>query len=239
MIPTITITLRARELAIAWLNAFLATSQSEDRPALCQTISVEVFPAGVQLICTNGHALLRTWAPNVDAINYPAPFPEPDEGPERRVVVQDASKFAKTFLQTVYSATGGDDGAFQTLILTIAPIVNEAEPPLSEELQRYGLTLAALGQELHCPLFEQEYPNWRALDFGIDKSERVDGMCLAPAMFAMVGKLRAVSRIDCAFRGEEKAIAIRATGDVEVNGLLMPMRRPEERKAPKVEVTLS
>src|SRR5689334_16300941 len=56
----------AREAAIAWLNAFLATSGDSERPLLYRTISVEVFefyPKGVQFIATNGHILFRAWVP--------------------------------------------------------------------------------------------------------------------------------------------------------------------------------
>jgi hypothetical protein len=241
MSAPITLNLRARAFATAWLNAILATSKDKDRPLLFRTMSVELFRDGVQLISTNGHALFRTWVPSIDAINYPTPFPLVEEAPALAVVVQDASNFAKTFLQTVYAATAGEDGGIETLVLTVAPVVDEAEPPLSEELQKSRLTLAALGQELHCPLFEQEYPNWRALNFGIDRAELVDGMTIAPAMFAMVGRLRAVWKVDCSFHGQTKAIVVHATGDTEVLGLLMPMRREDaERTVPDpepVEVT--
>jgi hypothetical protein len=236
MSAPITLTLNARAFATAWLNAILATGKDKDRPLLCRTISVELFRDGVQLVSTNGHALFRTWAPSTDAINYPTPFPLVEEDPARAVVVQDASNFAKTFLQTVYAATAGDAGLVESLVLTIAPVVDEAEPPLSEELQKSRLTLAALGQELHCPLFEQDYPNWRALNFGIDRAELVDGMTIAPAMFAMVGRLRAVWKVDCSFHGQTKAIVVHATGDTEVLGLLMPMRREDaERTVPDAE----
>jgi hypothetical protein len=236
---THTATVRARATATAWLNAFLACGQDDERPSLYRTISVEFFPNGIQFVCTNGHALLRTWSPTVEAIDESTR--EPDEGPELAVVVRDVDHFARTFLATVLSATTGDGGEFEPMSFTVSQIDDEAAPALGEELARVGLTIAALGQELHCPLFEQEYPNWRALDLGIDASEYVDGMSIGPRMFSMVGKLRNIQKIDCTFAGSAKAIRLHACAMIglpspaDVHGLLMPMRR-EVEKPMKVSV---
>jgi hypothetical protein len=58
-------------------------------------------------------------------------------------------------------------------------------------------------------------------------------MTIAPRLFKAVGQLKGVSGIDCAFRGEDRAIAFESThaSAAHVSGLLMPMRRPEKPKS--------
>ena len=57
------IELTARETAIAWLNAFFACSQDDERPTLYRTVSIELFRTGVQFVSTNGHAFTTTIQP--------------------------------------------------------------------------------------------------------------------------------------------------------------------------------
>lgn len=228
-------TVRAKVGATAWLNAFIATGQGESRRALYRTLRVEFFPRGVQLVGCDGTMLFRTWAPYSDIGDIPAPHPESDEAPDDAVVVSDVDKFALAFMRTLLSAA--ED--YQDLTLSVERVEKEDEPELGEELSEYSLNLSALGQHLSCPLFEGEYPDWRALEFGLDPAELVDGMILATRLFQAVGKLKGVSGVDCAFRGSERAIDFESMeeSDASVRGLLMPMRRMRDRKGPKADAT--
>lgn len=226
-------TVLAKVGATAWLNAAIASGQSEHRPALYRTLSIEFFGSGVQFVGCDGTMLFRTWAPYSDIGDLPAPHPELDEAPEDTVVVSDADKFALGFMRTLLSAA--ED--YQTLSFSVAPVDQADEPPLGEELTKYALTLTALGQHLACPLFDGQFPAWRALEYGLDPAELVDGMTLATRLFQSVGKLRGVSGVDCSFRGEDRAIHIRSKDDADasIRGLLMPMRRPERQRTPAAE----
>lgn len=217
--------------ATAWLNAAVASSQSDARPALYRTLSVEFFRTGIQFVGCDGTMLFRTWAPYSDVGDLPAPHPDTDETPEDSVVVSDVDKFALGFMRTLLSAA--ED--YQEVGFAVEPVEKPEEPALGDELTEYALTLTALGQHLSCPLYEGEYPNWRALEFGLDAAELVDGMTLATRLFRSVGKLKGVSGLDCSFRGSERAIDIRSheLSAASIRGLLMPMRRLGAEK-PKV-----
>ena len=225
----------AHDGAQAWLNASISSSQEDGRPALYRTVRIEIFRRGVQLISCDGTMLFRTWAPFSDIGNLPAPLPEFDEPPEDAVTVLDEERFALGFMRTLLAATSGENARITELSLSIDPVESE-QVALSEEVQEYALTLHALGQQLSCKLFDGQYPDWRGLQFGLPPEELVDGMTLAPRMFAAVGKLKGVSGVDCEFRGAERAIEWRAVhGSAPCCGLLMPMRRPTDRQKPAKE----
>lgn len=211
-------TANARATSRAWLNAFLAASDDAEKPTLYRTLSVEFFEKGVQFIGCDGTMLFRTWVAG-DAL---APMPEIEEAPERAIVVMDADKFASTFMRTLGTAL--PDDSFETIALAIEKAPAD-EMPLGEEFGAEILTLRALGQQLHCRLYDSAYPDWRKLQFGLAAAEMVDGMTLATRLFATVGKLKGVTAIACDFLGTKRQIVFHGTGDAEVRGLLMPMRR--------------
>ena len=227
---SVSISLAAGRAAVAWCNAFLATGDNVDRPVLYRTIAVEFFESGVQFVATSGHLLLRAWCPSQD--DPGAEMPLTEEVPDTAVIVMDTDKFAIGFIKATLAACGAtDDGDVMPLVLSVEP-TDTTEPQLGEELASERLTLRAFGQELHCRLYEGEYPNWRGLHFGLDAAELVDGMCLAPRLFALIGKLKGVTGIDCDFHGAERAIEVKTRyGDASVRGLLMPMRRDKSTES--------
>jgi hypothetical protein len=224
---TVSATVNAGTAATAWLNAFLATGADENRPLLNRTMSVEFFRGGVQFIATDGTILLRTWVPSVEGDNENKVWPDIAEDPDARVVVMDPDKFALAFIRALLAASKDSEYAPLTMTVEAAP---SKEPALGEEFSKEMLTLSAFGQQMHCRLCDGVYPNWRKLQFGLDRAERVDGMTISPRLFAIVGKLREVNRVDCEFSGSDRQIAITATGSIVVRGLLMPMRRGHEKR---------
>lgn len=223
---TTSISVNAGRGATAWLNAFLASGQDDSRTALNRTLCVEFFENGVHFVGCDGTILLRTWVPSTE--HDDAPFPGIDEIPDETVVVMDPDKFAVGFVRALLAAS--KDAEFSPMSIAVEPAPTD-EPALGESLAADMLTLHAFGQRLHCRLYDGAYPDWRRLQFGIATAELVDGMTLAPRMFATVGKLRDVSRVDCGFSGDARQITITATGATEVRGLLMPMRRETPQQA--------
>lgn len=221
----VSITVSAHRAATAWLNAFLAASQDEGRPVLCRTLSVEIFENGVQFIGCDGTMLLRTWVPSATAEGDEALWPDVSEEPIERVVVLDAAKFAVTFIKALLAATKDED--VTELTMALEPVMTE-QPALGDDLGEWQLTLSSFGQHMRCTLLDQKYVDWRRLQFGLPPAERVEGMTIAPRLFATVGKLRDVSKVDCEFSGANRQILVRATGLTEVRGLLMPMRRDQD-----------
>lgn len=226
------IALDASAAALSWSNAFLAAGQDEDRPLLYRTLAVEFFSDGVQFIATDGTMLFRTWCPawGEDAAWAPDSDWEGARWPLRRVVVMDRDKFALGFINTLKAATK-ELTVTLTLSIEDAPERGDGEAALGDEFSVSVLTLRALGQQLHCRLYEHEYPNWRALDFGVPASERVDGMALSSHTLATLGKVKVFGGLNLDFTGENKRINVTAWIGDTIRGLVMPMRRPEKEKA--------
>lgn len=224
------VTVNASAAATAWINAFHATGQDQERWALYRTMSVEIYPTGVQFIATSGTILFRTWVPTIDADGKASEWPEQEEVPPCSVVVMDGNHFALAFIRALLSAAKQFEVAELSLTVEPAPEMDEdEEPPLGAAFSKDVLTLRAFGQQLHCRLFEDKYANWRKLDFGIDKAELVDGMTVSTSMFATVGKLKGVGAVECTFTGGEKQIILTGVAG-SFKGLLMPMRRKEKDK---------
>lgn len=218
------ISVNAGAAAIAWLNAFLAASEDEDRVQLYRTLSVEIFDAGVQFIGCDGTMLFRTWVAAEGA-----PMPLLEESPNVSVVVMDREKFALGFVRTMLAVARDQETARLDMDVEAAPD-DEVQDTLGSALDAKVLTLRAFGQQLHCRLYDGKFPDWRRLQFGMLPAERVDGMKLAVRLFAAVGKLRGVGSVECEFQGADRAIVIHGHGDrSEVRGVLMPMRREESK----------
>ena len=218
----------ARAAALAWLNSFSAASTDTDRPALYQTLSLEFFRRGVQLVGCDGTALFRTWVPR-NGDEKPAPWPHTSEAPVRTVVVMDPDGFGKGYMSTLLRVTGEEAHALEELTITTAPHDEEATIALGTEFMTERLILRACGQRLDLVLYEHPYPDWRAFRLGVHDIERVDGLTVGTRMFALVGKLKGVSAVDLEFHGEEKHVGFTARGECEVRGLLMPMRKAAKK----------
>lgn len=226
------VTVSARAAALAWINAFLATSDEESRPILNRTLCVEVFEgtsAGVQFIATNGHALFRTWVPAVvdedEANAKPASWPILAEAPERSIIVMDLDGFGLAFMRRLLLVTGDKERAHETLTISTASADDEATIALGSEFMTERVVLRSCGQRIDLRVYEDRYPNWRAVKLGIDDAERVEGLTIGSRLFALVGKLKEVHAVDMDFYGQKKHIVFTARGACEVRGLLMPMKR--------------
>lgn len=224
-----TITVSAYRAAMAWMNASLASGTNPDRTNLYRTLSLEFFPQGVQFVGCDGTILFRTWAPSTDD----ALMPDTDDLPHRSIVVVDMDKFALAFMRTLLAVT--KEKEWEPLIIATEP-APFTETPLGEEFASEMLTLSCLGQQLHCKLYEAEFPEWRLLQFGVDDRERVEGMKIALRLFSTVGKLKGVWAVDIDFHGSNRQIGVHAFGESEMRGILMPMRRDEAEKKEKAAV---
>lgn len=224
VLPTYQITVPARAVALGWLNAFLASSKDADRPALYQTLSLECFPYGIQMIGCDGHALFRTWAPIRGEDETPS-WPDASQVPDRTIVVMDPEGFGIGYMRTLLRVTGDEARANDDLILSMLPMDEEGTLALGSEFLSGRVALRACGQRIDLRLYEGEYPDWRKLNLGILPIERLETLTVQTRLLGLVGKLKAVSRVDLEFHGAEKHIAFTARGETELRGMIMPMRR--------------
>lgn len=229
-------TVPARAAALAWLNAFLATSEDPDRPLLYRTLSVEFFLFGIQIVGCDGTALFRSWVPTQDdgkeRSRRNRHWPHDDLAPFKTIVVMDPDGFGKGFMATLLRVTAVDGHEFEELHIATASVDDEAAPALGGEFQTERLILRACGQRLDLRVMEDRYPDWRKLDLGYG-GQRLDGLTISPRLLGLLGKLKEVSQVDLDFHGEERHIGFTARGEGQerVRGLIMPMRRPEVKQA--------
>lgn len=230
------VTVNAQHAATAWLNAFLATGDDPDRAVLFRTLVVEFFPEGVQLIACSGVALFRSWLPRSDLEGTPTAWPALAEVPRRRVIVMDVERFAVGFMKILHQVTSTEERAFESLTLSIAPQDEGATLSLGEEFVSERLILRSCGQRLDLRLMDGVYPDWRALQLGIDDRERVEGIAFGPRIVGLVGKLKGCAQVRFEFHGTERYVGFEAgaTGDAPpaVRGILMPMRKTDRDTSP-------
>lgn len=223
----VSVTVPARAAAVAWLNAYLAASQDEERPVLYRTLAVELFRDGIHLIGCNGHLLFRTWVGAADR-EAACPWPDIAEAPPQSVVVMDPEGFGVGFMRTLLRVTNDEEMSREQLTLSTAAGDDGATLALGEEFMSERVILRACGQRLDLKLYESTYPDWRRLNLGIDESERVKGLTVAPKYLGFIGRLKDVHAADLTFHGTDRRIDLVVRGEgSEVRGLLMPMRRAD------------
>ena len=225
------ITVPARAAAIAWLNAFSAASTDPERPALYRTLSLEFFEGGIHFAGCDGTVLFRTWVPKVaDGETEEAPWPHNSEAPDRTVVVMDLDGFGSGYMKTLLRVTGEEAHEHEELTMSTATHDEDATIALGTEFMTERLILRACGQRIDLMLYQGLYPDWRMLRLGMEAVERVDSLTIATRLFALVGKLKAVSAVNLEFYGDAKHVAFVARGESEVRGLMMPMRKQAPAK---------
>lgn len=219
------ITVPARALATAWVNSFLASSQEADRPVLYRTLSLEFFrygtSRGVQIVGCDGAALFRSWVPAEEGMPWPSDHARPDHS----VICMDLDGFGLGFMRALLRVTNDDAHAFETIAISTLPHDGEANLELGPEFQTERLALRACGQRIDLRLYEDTYVGWRHLQLGVAWPERVDGMRVATRIFGLIGKLKGVTSVELEFHGENRHVAFRGIGTIEVRGMLAPMPR--------------
>ena len=102
-----------------------------------QTLAIEVFPTGLQLIGCNGVALVRSWVPN-DVVD---PWPDQDSRPDVTVVVSDPDNFALAFMKTLQKVTNDEtrswieSGGYDRILRGDYPRRGEPDRDYQEDLR--------------------------------------------------------------------------------------------------------
>lgn len=223
-VADVLMTVPARQTAFAWLNAFLATSSDETRPALFKTLSLEFFDNGIQFIGCDGTVLFRSWS-STEGDGWP----DISEAPRRSIVVMDPEGFGLGFVKLLLHVTNDKERAYEQLTMNTAPNDESATLALGQEFMTERLILRACGQRLDLMLFDGPYPDWRRVRLGVEAVERVDSLTVSTRNLGLIGRLKAVDAVDMEFYGDKKHIAFTAKGESEVRGLLMPMMRAPKK----------
>jgi hypothetical protein len=217
----LTVTVPARATAIAWLNAYLATGNDDEKPTLCKTLAIEFFESGVLFVACDGITLLRAWVASVPG----AEWPRLDEDPDRQLVVRDADGFGAGFMKSVIRATADED-APSDLHLSLIAADEGATLLLGDAFMSERLSIRSTDQRIDMPLFEGKYADWRAAEPKGGAWKSIERIAIAPAYLGMLGKLRNVGTVLFRYQGADKTIALKGLSgpDTMVRGMLAPQR---------------
>lgn len=222
---TLSVTVPARATAIAWLNAFLATGDDDERPHLYKTLAIEFFESGVLFVGCDGVLLLRTWVPSIPG----APWPTLGEDPDRQLVVRDGDGFGAGFMKSVIWATS-DEEVPSDLHLSLIPADEGATLLLGDAFMSERLSVRSTDQRIDLPLFEGKFFAWRAVEPTGGAWASVERIALDPEKLGTLGKLRNVGTMHFRYQGMDKAIALKGLAGPEtmVRGILAPKKQIEE-----------
>lgn len=180
----------AETLARAWLAVFTATSEDHERPILCRTVAIELWPDGVRLTACDSYMIWTAWVPRSSS----KAILEPTMGelPETVVVAFDEDYRGRDLLKFAYKIVTAKDAAPQRVKLTIgpAPLQNGQFP--GTELDAVSLSFpadASIGDRVVLGTIEGVYPEWRSLIAG-KASKKTDKVCLSPELLSRVASIK-------------------------------------------------
>jgi hypothetical protein len=169
------ITLPAEYVIPAWRNAFLAASDDDAAPVLNRTVAVEWYPEGLRFTSTDSYVLVTSYADGDRFGPIQVDAPDLDESPMGAVVAIAADRLMTDFLKhraaevKAYNrymdakgpeAPGPIDITF-SLGTIDEPNTAQQRLDLGEENQR-RLIVSCDTERIALPLYDGEFPNWRA-----------------------------------------------------------------------------
>ncbi len=220
-------------LGRSWHSVALACGNEEKRPALYRSTLIEMYGEGIRLVATDGYLLLKAWVP---VLGYDDPEPGADVLPDEVAICSDPDQRVLGLMKYAQQMTK-QDGEDTPVSITLGfGEMSDASTQGSFE----GMTQAsvwfqmnnAYDERIETPRFEGAFPEWRALWFGHDwKPTGLIGFGADGIL--RLGKLSALwdkASIEFALGGQNGVakISINATGDVNVSGLVMPVKLSEE-----------
>lgn len=232
------ITLDAGQLARGWLATYQATGKEAERPALCRTLHIDQFSAGVRLAATDSTMLLTCWVPATLASFEPEPGL--DEVPYASATVIDRHGRAAGLAGYLLALSKDDDhkGLEVTLQLNV-PWQPDDTP--EQDLQIDGFEALAVTVEqpererLQLEVYEGAYPSWQGI-VRRQRKARTDALTVSPVVAGRLSKAARVfgdtTQIRLRFGGKDKPVQVKFGDEPTVTGLIMPCRWDFHRDAP-------
>lgn len=235
------ITLPAEHVIPAWRNAFLAASDDDGRPALYRTVLVEWYQDGLRFVATDSYVIVASYADSDRWADGPVHAPDHDEAPAGSVVAIATDKLMADFLKhravevkawAKADAEGLDpDPVDVTFSLGTIDEPNTGQQRLDIG-DRRALIVSADNERIAIPLYEGDYPNWRAILAGYRPRPKAQ-VRATTGLLARLGQLRTRGTVDCeldltmaAQSGGAELVLVTGTGRVPLEGAFVP--RTEE-----------
>ncbi len=232
----------AGTLAAGWLSVALAASKDKDRPALCKSVCIDLYPEGVRLVSTDSYMLLRTWVPNAEAEADLTPEPDVDDAPIAQAIALDPYGRGKGFLAHVLRLAPDDAAAEPVHVRmdlgVVEPEAEEGQPTFAGMEARWCVIEHPDHERLKLRLHEGEYPEWRKLmlGFGAVATERISLNPEIVGRLARIAKFMPTAKLGWTFGGENAMARVEVIDSFPfIEGVVMPVRWDLERNAPWVD----
>lgn len=232
------ITVKAQDLAVAWLSVNAASVSDTGRPIFDRTIYIEQYAHGLKLTACDTYMLLTAWVPDSD--HEFEPEPDDDELPTVEAVACDQYGRAAGLLGHLLRLARAD----KDHILDLDVVVSLRVPWQAEnDPQDTFEGLAALAVTLEYPdnekvqlgVYDGSWIKYRELIAG-HKGQKIDGLAISQRMASRIAKAAKVHGEECRlvlrFGGKDKAVAVTFGENTEVRGLVMPIRYDFENDRP-------
>lgn len=231
------ITLPAEHVISAWRNAFLAASDDDERPALYRTVLCEWYADGLRFVSTDSYVIVTSYADGDRWNDGPVQAPDHDDAPTGQVVAIAADKLMADFLKHRAAevkawAKADQDGLDADPIDVTFSIGTIDEPNTGQQRldigERRALIVSAANERIALPLYEGEFPNWRAVMAGYRPRPKAQVRATA-SLLARLGQLRTRGTLDCeleltmaAQSGGAELVLVTGTGRVPLEAAFVP-----------------
>jgi hypothetical protein len=238
------ITLPAEFVIPAWRNAWLATGDDDDRPALYRTVLMEWFPAGVRFVATDGYMLVVSYA-SADREDIRPDVPEHDVSPTGSVVAIAADRLMADFLKhravevKAYQRALYETGAAEPVNITFSigtidePNSGQQQLDLGEDKRR--LIVSCDMERIALPLYDGEYATWRNILASYRPSPRAK-VAVAADLLRRIGQLNSLPHsadddwLNLTMANGGTLVRVDGVGRVPIEGAFAPRREAAEEQ---------
>lgn len=230
----------ARGFATAWLNAFIATGQDDDRGALYRTMHVTLGERGLELAATD--SVLLAWSTvDVAGVSFRLGDRSVLGYKSRRydLVAMDRDHRGRDLLKFVHKDAADRLNA-KVRVSLVRMDENPDEPSLGPDFLRDALVIEYMGERVPLPLWDGPAFGWRRLWTERQKidNEAVDEVRLSVEVLGRYKALKhaeteggATPAVRFEFAGD-RVIAWHHVNRIATHGLVMPYRVHDDDVAP-------
>ena len=223
-----------RQLAIAWQAvASSAAKGSEGRPALENTVHVEVYDAGIRLVATDSYILTQAFVPYHDDQHEPYFCVEPslDEAPDHTFTVIDTHGRFVALMKSAVKIAKKEKAREHNFTLTVRE-QRQADGQFDGLVSRECVLDFNDGDEtVALGLYDGEWMTWRTL-FAVPDVAAIGVVTMSSDMVGRIANVIAPmpdTSLSFTFQGDQRAVLFTTDtgGEFRLSGLWMPLRTEE------------
>lgn len=229
------VTLPAEHVVPAWRNAFLATSDNDNTPALCRTVLVEWYDDGLRFVSTDSYMMIASYAAG-DRFNT-EPAPPHDEAPLGSVVAIAADKLMADFLKhraadvKAYNRALAEGSPTAEVDVTFS-LGTIDEPNIGQQRLDLGtdnqhLIVSCDTERIALPIYDGEFPTWRRILGSYKPAPRAKVSARAEIL-RRIGQLDSMpwsdnqDWLELTMANADGIVMVAATGRVPIEGAFVP-----------------